>query len=439
MLKTYTEFKNLFPDSTKFYCSYTPNTNYKNNEIIITCNKNKYIHELLIEYPSHQYACIDLDPKAQYVIYTNKKFGMIYDMMPIFAIIDVDDKMMQEIISIEIDKILKEVKNNDFNTWKRNLIVSKNGFDKFDSCYFAQLLNEPKIKTFDLCKNIVVLYFFLIKYVPSEFLNDDFFEYCCNNMCNANYYYMLAVFIRFRSKEITLPICYAIVYDVYSYYNFQDNLFSFIPISFLTDEFLLDAIEKANKKKSEDDFLKFTSKLTKYLTEKKLFTDKIKLHIDKFNRNKIIKEKTQEEYFGEIKKNPYYFYSIPKKIITIEMCNYVLSSGEFTNFEKFPNDILELNEDVILSCIKKFRYHDTSSYLENIPNHLRTYKVCKLCIEYNVFNLRYVPILLKNKELCDFAYYKAKSCEKNRLYEIFPHDVQIQYDNMPKSSGCTIS
>lgn len=435
MRKSYSEFKSLFPDSTKFYCPYLQNSNYKNNEIIFTYNKNKYIYDLLIEYPSHQYAYFDLDPEAEYIIYTNKKFGMIFKTLPTFAIIDIDENTMKEIISIESDKFQEIFKQYD--VWDRKLTVDfPNVLNRLDNCYFAQLLEDPKIKTFDLCKNVVVSYFFLIKYVPFEYLNDDFFVFCRSKMNNNKYHFMLCLLI--KDKKISQPICNAIIYDVISYYNFQKNLFELIPKIFLTEDFLLNSIEKAHKIKSKEDFDVFISKITDCLTKQKLMTDKIKSHIDYLNPIKQIKEKTKEEWFEEIKKRPNDICYVPKELVSIDMCNYVLSSGEFTDFKKFPNDILELNEDIILSCIKNYKHNDTTSYLEYVPEIFRTEKVCKFAIKYNSLNFEHVPMRLKTKELCDIAYNTKQSWKKEYVYKAFPPDIQIIYDNETKSSSCSI-
>lgn len=435
MQKTYSEFKSLFPDSTRFYCSYQQNANYKNNEIIFTYNKNKnkekYIYDLLIEYPSHQYAHIELEQEARYIIYTNKKFGMIFKILPIFTIININEIMMQEIITMEMDRYVAKLKQS-YSSWEREPYVC---FDFADNCYFTQLLNDPKIKTFNLCKNVVVSYFFLIKYVPPEFLNDDFFVYCHDKMHDDIYHFMLRLLI--EDKKISLPICNAIVSDVYSYYNYQTNLFELIPKSFLTEDFLINSIEKANKIKSQKEFQDFIYKITDYLTNQNLLTEKIKFCINIFVPKNTKKEKTQYEYFEEIKKRPNDICYVPNEVVTIDMCNYVLSSGEFDNFEKFPNHVLELNENIILSCIKKYKYNDTSSYLSYIPVIFKTEKVCRLAIKYNSLNFEHVPATLKNKELCDFAYDTSKFWKKKYIYNAFPPDVKIIYDNKIASSNCS--
>lgn len=434
MQKSYDDFIKLFPESTKFYCSCGQKPK---NEMIITYDKGDNICDLLSEYPSHQYASIGLVPDAKYTIYTNKKFGMICDSVHRLEFFDVDENMMNKIITKECTKFIKKINQNSSYSWERTLVFDREKLKEMDNFYFAQLTNDPKIKTFNLCKNIVVSYYFLIEYVPREFLNDDFFEYCRSKMPDKEYHSMLYMLIKSKN-DINLAMCNAIIHDVCSYYTWQLNLFDFIPESYLTEDYLINAIKNAHVEKSKENFKSFVCAISKCLITKNLMTKNIQKCIDTLNSKKQIKEKTKEDYFEEIKKNPNNIENVPTNMVTIEMCNYILSSGKFINFEHYPNEILNLDEEKIISCMKKFKFHYTGTYLEHIPECFKTEKVCKLAIDYNASNFKYTPLSLRTKEMCDYAYARSKHYEKEYIYKMFPPDIQILYDNGDKPQKCTI-
>lgn len=123
---------------------------------------------------------------------------------------------------------------------------------------------------------------------------------------------------------------------------------------------------------------------------------------------------------------------IPKNKRTKKLCILAIKN-KCSKLEYIPEEFID--ENLIISFVKN--QMGESSKLKYVPGAYKTPAVCREAVKRNKWNLEYVPIEMRTKEICQFALNDGRY--KEYIYEFVPTEIKIQMNHDNNNNRCCIS
>ena len=98
-------------------------------------------------------------------------------------------------------------------------------------------------------------------------------------------------------------------------------------------------------------------------------------------------------YKEAVKLYPYFFYRVPDRFLTVEMCQNVVKD-DYWRITKVP-DWLKTTE------MRNEAVKDEASFLRSVSDRLKTQEMCNEAVRREPYTLRYVPDHFKRQKMCE--------------------------------------